>query len=259
MNKEEAKSVLQTYRPHLDDTSDPLFKEAFQLVESDSELKAWLEEEMSFDQSFAQKLQAIDPPLDLKDKIIDNMPLSEADTGFGKPVDDSKIIWWRKSLTWSVAACFIALFALSIVLFKKPTPSPGAQSQMSDLVQAVNDHARSLTSLDYVNNDVNALREFLANKNAPYPMTLPAKIEPMDSIGCLSMSWRGHQISLICFQGDKVYHLYVTKRDEFPYAENLPSPKYHKNDDHATATWTSNDQLYLLTTEGDVKDLAKLL
>jgi hypothetical protein len=256
MNTEEAKAILQSYRPHLDDANDPIFKEALLFAENDKEVRSWLEREQSFDNIFAQKLQGIEPPANLKEKILSNLPSSTADTESEIFTNFTKVIWWRQPLTWSVAACFIALFTLGVVLLRPREQIIQAQPAMEALVQAVNEHSRTVSKLDYQNNDVVALQDFLMTNNSPAPQSLPANLQNLNGIGCLSFTWQGHQLGLICFQGDKIYHLYVTEQKGIP---GLKSPKYHQFNDQSSATWTNDDQLYILTTEGEPKDLASLL
>lgn len=55
---------------------------------------------------------------------------------------------------------------------------------------------------------------------------------------------------------DEIYHLYVTDRKTIP---DLNTPQYHQFNDRSSATWTSDDQIYILSTEGEPKDLASLL
>lgn len=252
MNTEEAKLILQTYRPQLDDASDPLFKEALLLVEDDSDLKNWLDSEQSFDQT----LQSVEPPANLKDKILNNRPKSASRNEAETLINLSKIVWWRQPLNWSVAACFIALFTLGLVLLRQRETSTQMRPEMEALVQAVNEHPRTVATLDYQNNDVVALQEFLTTNNIPAPRNVPAKMQALKGIGCLSFDWPGHQMGLICFRGNRLYHLYVTERKKIP---TLHNPKYQQFDNCASATWTSDDQIYILTTEGESQDLAKLL
>ncbi len=256
MNTEEAKAILQSYRPHLDDTNDPIFKEALFFAENDNELRSWLDREQSFDQIFAQKLHGIEPPADLKEKILSNLPSSASNTEAKNFTDLTKVIWWRQPLTWSVAACFIALFTLGVVLLRPRETSVQTQSEMEALVQAVTEHSRSVSTLDYQNNDVVALQDFLMTHNSPAPQNIPTKLQNLNGIGCLSFTWQGHQLGLICFKGDKIYHLYVTDRKAIP---DLNTPQYHQFNDRSSATWTSDDQLYILSTEGEPQDLASLL
>ncbi len=256
MNTEEAKAILQSYRPHLDDANDPIFKEALLFAENDAELRSWLDREQSFDQIFAQKLQGIEPPADLEEKILSNLPSSTANTETEVFTNINKVIWWRQPLTWSVAACFIALFTLGVVLLRPRETSVQTQSEMEALVQAVTEHSRSVSTLDYKNNDVVALQDFLMTHNFPAPQNIPTKLQNLNGIGCLSFTWQGHQLGLICFKGDKIYHLYVTDRKAIP---DLNTPQFHQFNDRSTATWTSDDQLYILSTEGEPQDLASLL
>ncbi|MGC6424977.1 MAG: hypothetical protein ACON4O_08345 [Lentimonas sp.] len=74
MNREEAKNILQLCRPGVAaDLEDPLIAEAFQMLEQDSELMVWFEQQQAFDTEFSAQLENIEPPADLKASILAGM------------------------------------------------------------------------------------------------------------------------------------------------------------------------------------------
>src|ERR1700757_4110811 len=70
MNSDAAKEILSAYRSADRDGADPIFHEALQQMESDSELKKWFEEQNDVDGAIRQKLASIEPPPDLQAKIL---------------------------------------------------------------------------------------------------------------------------------------------------------------------------------------------
>src|ERR1700756_1663420 len=70
MNSDAAKEILSAYRSGDRDGVDPIFHEALQQMENDSELKKWFEEQHDLDGAIRQKLASIEPPPDLQAKIL---------------------------------------------------------------------------------------------------------------------------------------------------------------------------------------------
>jgi hypothetical protein len=70
MNSDAAKEILSACRSRDRDGTDPIFHEALNQMESDSELKKWFEEQQDLDQTIREKLSSIEPPADLQAKIL---------------------------------------------------------------------------------------------------------------------------------------------------------------------------------------------
>ncbi|HEX6567076.1 MAG TPA: hypothetical protein VF020_22490, partial [Chthoniobacterales bacterium] len=66
MNSDAAKEILSAYRSRDRDGADPIFHEALNQMESDSELRKWFEEQQDLDQAIREKLASIEPPADLQ-------------------------------------------------------------------------------------------------------------------------------------------------------------------------------------------------
>ena len=70
MNRDEAKIILQLYRPDTADADDPQIAEALALAKQDSELARWLEEHCARQNALREKFRQIEIPPGLKEQII---------------------------------------------------------------------------------------------------------------------------------------------------------------------------------------------
>jgi hypothetical protein len=71
MNNQEAKLILQAYRPGTQDASDPAFAEALEQVWRNPELHEWFSDQCAYDARIHDKLkEAIAIPADLKVRLL---------------------------------------------------------------------------------------------------------------------------------------------------------------------------------------------
>ena len=70
MHEQEARLILQAYRPGGQDQNDPHFAEALQETVRNSELGRWFAEEQAFDQAIAAHLEKMPAPFGLKTRIL---------------------------------------------------------------------------------------------------------------------------------------------------------------------------------------------
>src|SRR5271155_1784240 len=112
MNNQEAKLILQAYRPGGRDALDPLFTEALEQARRDPELQKWFAEEQALDSQIQTKLQtAVQIPRDLKANLL-------ALRRIIRPVP-----WWLQPMKLAAAAAVMLLLGLAVlfVLPQKPT------------------------------------------------------------------------------------------------------------------------------------------
>src|SRR5439155_7866024 len=113
MNKEEAKLIMQTYRPGGQDTSDPRFHEALEQAQRDPELTRWFANEQALDCRISQKLKiSIKAPAHLKSQLL-------AQQKIVRPA-----VWWRQPAWLTAAAASAALLAALGVTWLKPSHAP---------------------------------------------------------------------------------------------------------------------------------------
>ena len=105
MTEQQARVILQSYRPGSDDPDDPQFAEALRETERNPELAEWLKEEQTFDCAVADKLAEVPEPLGLKTRILALHQQPE-----------------RKSSSWSLAA-ILAVVAAVLFLWRAAAKS----------------------------------------------------------------------------------------------------------------------------------------
>lgn len=86
MDIQKIKERLAALRPEDLDPEDPEIGELLMLVEEDLELGEWFAREQVFDQAFADKLQQIQPPEGLDERILSAMEKVKAGEGDSPPV-----------------------------------------------------------------------------------------------------------------------------------------------------------------------------
>lgn len=247
MNNEEAKLILQAYRPGGQDANDPRFREALEQAQRDPELARWFANEQALDSRISAKVKAsITPPAHLKSQLL-------AQRKIVRPV-----VWWRKP-AWQLAAaaCLTLLVTLGVLWFK-----PADQAQFAAYRNKMAEFAgNKLDRLDLMSRDVAEVRRWLAQKESHGDLVLPAGLDGRPSLGCRLLDWNGHKVSLICFEleNKQVAHLLVVDSANF---KNAPteSPVFKQVGNVATASWSRGGKTYVMASkEASQTDLMKLL
>ena len=146
MTRDDAQNILQLCRPdHIEDLKNPLISEAMELLEQDSELRAWFEEQQRLDTEIYAEFSRIQPPQGLKSSILNGIRLQSTQPEVMSQTDSpkhsiasksaglnpvntnnpSRVFWFRPWM--GIAAVFIFASVLLIVRIKRPSPpSPAA-------------------------------------------------------------------------------------------------------------------------------------
>ncbi len=245
MNNEEAKLILQAYRPGGEDSVDPQFREALEQARLDPDLGAWLANELELDQRIGGKFRdSVTPPVHLKSRLL-------AQRKIVKPV-----VWWRQPAWQLAAACFAALLILGVFWnrFEGRNGFPAYRAEMADFV------GHRLDRLDLMSHDLAEVRRWLKDQAGQGELLLPAGLERRPSLGCRLMDWQQHKVSLVCFDlgNGHVAHLLVIDRTALPDAP-AESPVFTQISDVATVGWSRGEKTYLVASQGGSQlDLMKL-
>ena len=70
MDEQEARLILQAYRPGTEDQTDPQFAEALRASATNPELARWWAEEQAFDRAIATQLDSVPAPFGLKTRLL---------------------------------------------------------------------------------------------------------------------------------------------------------------------------------------------
>ena len=253
MDKEQAKFILQSFRPDGADASDADFAEALEFAARDRELGEWLASERAADAQFANALGHVEIPEELRQHILSVMRGERpSDPELDREVDtllqtgladveppeglrdqilaamnvqkDEGKITELPSVTrsntrrfLSVAAVAAAL-ALGIFLAVQVTgDSNDSRIASYEVQQAAGDLLNASVQLDERNENISNINTWLVKRDLPASTNLPARLKEMKSLGCKKIVLPGDKTaSLVCFSSDAggSVHLIIIKNED---------------------------------------------
>lgn len=231
MNSQEARHLLEVFRPNGADEADPRFAEALQQVERDPELARWFHEQQRFDGSVAASLRSVPAPADLKQLIL-------ASRKVVRPP------FWHD---WRVrAAAAAAVFVLAItggaMATAKPVPFAKFRSALIEQAWAAETH------LDFESTDVARVKQWLVRNYAPANFKLPPGLQSARVHGCRIVEVDGHRVPMICLgDGPKHLHLFVLDGTQLTQAPTDGAPDFEKCGVWKTASWQHGETTYVLS------------
>lgn len=268
MNIEEAKFILQSYRPSDEDRNDPVFSDALALLETDSELQAWHAAEVEFDRMFQEKVQAIQPPAHLKASILAGMRATAqhspepvaTEPMVAQPDTTQRSFWNANNLLAAAAVIAVLLVAGNLMNFAPASSDEVADSTLASNVQAegifahLTDHfEQEFNQFDKRDRDLGALVAYLDQHNAPLPVaaSLPGSLSDDQTMGCVKTTFNGHSVSMICFSTDQgPVHLYTTDMAALPAGEASELPEFFTDRSRRFyRTWEEDGKLHILANE----------
>ena len=242
MDKKEAKFVLSAYRPNGKDAGDSQISAALEMVNCDPDLKSWFKSEVRQDQIIADKLKQLRPPSGLRTQILAGMKMVESPP------------WWRRSPVMALAA---SLIVVSGLIFSWTRPA--YDSDFAEFRANAVSYSAGFISLDFLADDLPTMAGWLKEKEAPAVTDLAGQLESMPGIGCRTMSWHGKTISLICLQGDTVYHVFVVNCDEVSDMPESSEPRFSEMKGRTVVSWKDAERVYIMVTKASADEVRALL
>ena len=246
MDNQEAKFILNAYRPGGEDASDPRFTEALEQARRDPLLERWFSKSGAFDAAMTEKLRAIEVPLDLRDNILTGAKVS-------------RLPRWP-FIKWAIAAALISLVIVGSVIWRETRPAQlaGWQNQALDVVSSL---LRNQATFDAESHDPAELMSWLHSHHVPVAQTLPQNLAKLASVGCKTFSWNGTPVSVICFMRPDggLVHLVATAATPASNRSAKAQPKFVQRGHWATVTWREGDKVYMVATEASPDQLRNYL
>jgi hypothetical protein len=252
MNKEEAKQILQLYRPGTADAADPEFAEALAACERDAELKEWFSNHCALYSAIRAKLKKIPVPEGFKEQIIAERQVHQT------PL-------WQKAVLAGGGVAVVVMAIMFIASNIRPTEPHDFASYRSFVVG----YAEKSYTMDMTSSDLDTIRTYLAQNKAIADYVLPENLQKnAKPMGCVAMSWQGKPFTMVCFQTDRPVTDPTHPSDLWlliaanTIAEDAPQstkPKIEKSNDLITANWTIGNRTYVLATKGDAQLLKRYL
>jgi uncharacterized membrane protein YbaN (DUF454 family) len=238
MNNQEAKLILQAYRPNGPDASDPFFAEALEHARRDPELAKWFAEESSLNGRIQTRLQvAIPIPSGLKSELLALQKMV-------RPIP-----WWAQPM--KLAAVGLALAALGAILLlipERPTQLASFRETMARSSLNTQGHVA------FESHDIASIRQWLQGNNMQTNFDLPATLQAATGTaqGCRVVDWNGHKATMVCFiVSGQHMDLFVMDRAGLPDFPESGAPQFASAGSLMTAMWSGDGKVYLLTGQNE--------
>jgi hypothetical protein len=238
MNNQEAKLILQAYRPNGQDASDPFFTEALEQAQRDPELQKWFAEENVLHTCLKTRLEtAIPVPPGLKSELL----------ALRKTVRPTP--WWLQPMKLAAAvAMLLSLGTVMFLLAQRPTQLARFREAMAHSSAQMQEHVA------FESHDFAKIQQWLQGQNMDTHFDLPVTLQGGIPQGCRVVDWNGLKVTMLCFFKDGQHmDLFVMDRTGLPSLPENGALQFAKAGSLMTATWASGQKVYLLT--GQSKEL----
>ena len=254
MTTQEAKLILQAYRPGSEDEEDPFFADALELARADKELGEWFARQCEFDRMMGSALQSEIPPSGLRDAILARKT---------HPLVSKKAKPFHVLSILLSGAAAIVLF-VGIALFHGGFHNGSRSADLTVAAftrEALDIKEQGRVSLATKSTDPAQLRKWLAERGAPNDFVVPPGLNGIPSLGCQSYEMGGTKVTLICFDlgNNQVAHLFVIDKSALTDASQDSRPELREENGLAFATWTSGNKSYVLTGDNITRETIQKL
>ncbi len=250
MTTDQAKFILQSFRPDGSDSSDPSFAEALAVASANRELGEWLARERAADAAFASVLSEAHIPSNLREDILsvlsgDNtdITIDSLDGEFigalaqmtppanlkssilaamdaqtiavpEQKAEPNNVISMRHWLGAMSAAA--ALVVAALLAFGGPPEGPLSQSMaQAGTISYLNASFES-SELDYKGETTGDILTYLQSNPQLTPSNIPSSLKDAKAVGCKILEISGKKASLICYNTEDfgMVHLVTFKSED---------------------------------------------
>ena len=255
MNKDQAKEILDLYRPWAADDQDPETAEALNMAKGDPELAVWLEEHCALQEAIRAKFRETAVPEGLMEQIVSER----------KSALTSK--WQQKAMLLALTvAVLVGVLGLAKLYW------PARQEAQDNTFEAfrlwtARKVLREYPQMDLETNDLAQIQQAVQKHSGP-DYALPKPLAAARPTGCATNmpSWNGHPVSMICFNSGKTPNpaepdlfLFITDSAAVPGAPASEALQFTNIVRLTTASWTDGKKAYVLGGFGDAEFIKKYL
>lgn len=236
MDIAEAKQILSAYHSDEEHFSDPHMLEALGMLETHPELAAWFERQLSFDSQVKAALADLPMPSNLREGLLGNH----------RRIRRNKLI---RGIRWASALAALLLLGLTGIWAYRSHYNHQMHDYATFREGMSHFVARSYFLLDFVDTNPGNIQDWLAKKQAPVYEAIPVALAEKEPIGCKKMSWKGQDVSLVCFnkKNGEIVHLFVAERSRLSEAAIADLEDITLSHGLETGGWVTDTHVYLLT------------
>ncbi len=246
MNTQQAKFILQGYRPDGADAGDATFCDALEQARHDQVLGDWFAREQSFDAVISAKLSEVQAPAGLREAILAGARV----TASGTP----RRIWWRQPAWLATAASLAVIGTVALALWPKQAVADNALTEF-----ALADARHSETHGGH-GRETGALQAMLSQPSTRLGDQLPVDFAALHNAGCRTVSLGEREVLEVCFKRNGAwFHCYIAQRGDFPSLAATTVPALLDRNGASLASWSDPAHLYVVVSETGRTALEKLL
>jgi len=241
MNNEEAKFILQGYRPNGADAGDAAFCAAVEQAKKDPALGAWFAKQQAFDAAISAKLAQVTPPADLRSAIL-------AGGGMAAP---TRRRWWNQPGWMGLAASVAVMLAVTLALW------PNQAEAFTSFALA---DARQSETHGGMGGPIYSLQALFSEPTTKLGQKLPVDFDLLRSSGCRTVKYEGHDVLEFCFSRNGAwFHCYIARVTDHPRVKGGSTPALMDKDKACIATWTDGEHVVVVVSKGGRENLEALL
>jgi hypothetical protein len=235
VDNNEAKFILEAYRPNGADAASPVFEAALTQAQHDPALRNWFEKEQARDRVIAAKLKTVALPPGLRESILT-----------GARFTSRQRRSWFSPLRLGLAASLVLVATLAAVWRYRTV-----QLDMPAIMAAVADDAAHEERHGSKGASVDRLASMLANPSVHLSAPMPVDLAKMKAEGCRTLSVGRREILELCFERNGgVFHLYVMQRPRT--LDTRDGVRFTDQQGIRSMAWADTEHLYVVaTTQGE--------
>lgn len=246
MNTQQAKFILQGYRPNGADAGDATFCDALEQARQDLPLRDWFAHEQSFDGVISAKLGEVLAPAGLREAILAGGRVTAPDM--------PRRSWWQHPALLAVAASVAVGFTVSLALWPKQAAASGELTEfaLDDTLHNKNHGGHGA--------EAGALQSLLVQSTTRLGDRLPVDFAALRKAGCRTLSLGDGDVLEVCFQRNGAwFHCYIARRGDFPALAAAAGPTLVDRNGASIASWSDPSHLYVVVSQSGRAALEKLL
>lgn len=243
MKNDEAKFILNGYRPDGSDGQDAMFCEALRQAQSDPALGAWFQRSRAHDANVAGKLMAIEPPAGLREAILTGARVSRA-----------------KRTSWLQPAWMAAAAAVAVLLVAAATLWPRKAQAETALVSFAMSDALEPTRHGGHGTDEKGLQAELGAPGAKLGRAVPVDFARLAKTGCRTLQIEGRPVLEVCFEREGTwFHCYIVQCADFPTLAAKQAPVFAVNAGMTAMSWADGAHRFIVAGQARREAFERLL
>lgn len=253
MTRAQAEEILLLHRRDSGAADNPELAEALRLAAADPELGQSLEKHLEFQASMVKQLRAIEPPSDLKARILASVTSVDPAAPTPAPMEGG----WRfkrRHLLAVAASIILLIVAGDFWLARNREDAPtfdNFRSRMSSF-------AVRTYQMDVVTNNQAAVRQYLASHGAPADFKLTPALEKLPVKGGGRLSWQNQPVAMMCFALTNNQTAFMFVVDQNAIQQQPAKMEMASTRSFSSVAWKKDGKIYLLAADERPEALANL-